>query len=76
MTFEWKLPRIEVKPMVYGEYLTLHPSMIPEPKISLDTEGYLVEEVDYGTASENVLPFNKDDWVEKKYVESNFRQIG
>lgn len=73
--FEWKLPRISVEPMVYGAYLTKHPDMVPEPKIELNTEGYLIVEVDYGDPEDTKLPFNKGDWVEKEYVIKNFRQL-
>lgn len=75
MKFEWKVPRIVTEPMVYGKYLTLHPDMMPEPKIPLDTKGYLVQEVDYGMTEENKLPFKKGDWIDEDYVSSNFREL-
>lgn len=75
VTFEWKLPRITAEPVVYGAYLVQHHDMIPEAGINLDTEGYVITDVDYGNADSNVLPFKKGDWIEKSYVETNFRQV-
>lgn len=75
MRFEWKLPRITADPMIYGKYLTLHPDMMPQQGISLETAGYFIKDVDYGSAEENQLPFKKGDWVEEDYVKNNFREV-
>lgn len=75
MLFEKKRPRITVRPMVYGEYLTLHHDMIPAVKISLETKGFLVEDIDYGTEEDTKMPFNKGDWIEEEYVKNNFNEI-
>lgn len=75
MKFEWKLPSIEADPMIYGKYLTLHSDMIPEQDVSLETEGYLIRSVDYGSAKGTHLPFKVGDWIDKKYVEGNFKAL-
>ena len=74
-TFQWKLPRITVESVSYGAYLVQNPDMIPEAGIDLNTEGYIVTDVDYGDTDSNTLPFKKNDWIEKSYVETNFRQV-
>lgn len=74
MFFKWKQPKVKMESMVYGEYLTKHPDMVPE-NISLDTPGYVVTSVDYGNADTNSLPFKKDDWIEADYVKKNFENV-
>lgn len=75
MLFEKKRPKIEVKPMVYGEYLTLNKDMIPVNNIPLETKGFLVEETYYGTEEDTKMRFNKGDWLEEEYVKNNFNEI-
>lgn len=75
MLFEKKRPRIEVRPMVYGEYLTLHREMMPAVNIPLETKGFFVEETYYGTEEDTKMPFNKGDWIEEDYVKNNFNEI-
>ena len=73
--FMWKVPKITVSEAKYGEYLMRHPDTIPAKDISLDTEGYIVEETDYGTAEYNIFPFQRGDWIEKEYVHNNFVKL-
>lgn len=75
MIYEWKLPRIETRPMLYGEYLVMNKTMLPQKDIDLNTEGFLIENVDYGEPDDTKLPFQKGDWVEKDYVTKNFREV-
>ena len=70
---EWKVPRITVKPMKYGEYLMINSNMVPRNDVDLNTDGYLISKVDYGNAEPTKLPFLVNDWVEKEYVDTNFR---
>lgn len=75
MILEWKVPRITVEEMLYGEYLRRNSNMLPAKDVDLSTKGFLVTATDYGDPENTNPPFIVGDWIEEDYAKKNFREI-
>lgn len=73
--YEKIIPRLKVREMTYGEYLTEQTKVIPDPAIPFEERGFYILETTAPFDSNDVLPFRVGDWVQRQIITHNYRRI-
>ena len=72
MLAQIKLPKLDLKPIKYGQYLLDNQGIAINPNIDLNEDGYVVLQVVNNPMQNFNFPFKINDWVQKNIIDDAF----